>query len=116
MRGLPLPRVITVPFVGRLERHAYLFWRVRLPLWVVLGAAGWLLFGWAGLVPGFAAALATELVFSYRRPGRRPGAVAYRHGPGGPGGGASGVREPRRPRPSSGSGAAALNPSHPTTG
>jgi hypothetical protein len=41
LRGLPFPRVIALPGGLLVERRAYLFWRVRLPLWVVLVAAGW---------------------------------------------------------------------------
>ena len=103
LRGLQFPRVTGWPGGRRLERHAYLFWRVRLPLWAVLAAAGWLALGWTGVVPGAAAAILAELVFSYRQPrGGRPVSA-----PGGPGGSA-GVREPRRPRPAGGAGAAQL--------
>jgi len=80
---------------------------VRLPLRVVLAAVGWLVLGWAGVVPGLAAAILAELVFSYRWPRRGRPVSAPRPGPGGPGGSA-GVREPRRPRPAGGAGAAQL--------
>jgi hypothetical protein len=102
LRGLQFPAVIGLPGGRRLERHARLFWRVRLPLWAVLGAAGWLILGWASVVPGAAAAILAELAFSYRQP--RGGPVSE---PGGPAG-AAGVREPRRPHPAGGAGAAQL--------
>jgi hypothetical protein len=34
-------------------RHAYLFWRVRLPLWIVPAAAAWLALGWPGIAAGW---------------------------------------------------------------
>jgi hypothetical protein len=105
--GLAFPRVTGLPGGRRLERQVYLFWRVRLPLWVVLAAAGWLVLGWAGVVPGLAAAILAELAFSFRWPCRGRPVSAPRPGPGGPGGSA-GVREPRRPRPAGGGGAAQL--------
>lgn len=97
LRWLRLPHVVSMP--GRqVERHAYLFWRVRLPLWAVLATTGWLVLGVIGIVPGLAAAFLAELAFSYRRPrGAGPTATA------GPGLDAAGVREPRRPGPSGGS-------------
>jgi hypothetical protein len=95
--------VIGLPGGRRLERGVYLFWRVRVPLWVVLAAVGWLVLGWAGVVPGLAAAVLAELVFSYRWPRRgRPVSAGPRRG------GSAGVREPRRPRPAGGAGAAQL--------
>ena len=103
LRGLQFPRAIGLPGGRRLERHAYLFRRVRLPLWAVLTAAGWLALGWTGVVPGAAAAILAELAFSYRQPHRsRPTSA-----PGGPAGSA-GVREPRRPHPTGDAGAAQL--------
>ena len=117
LRGLlPFPGVIGLPGGRRLERQVYLSWRVRLPLWVVLAAAGWLVLGWIGVVPGLAAAILAELVFSYRWP-RRGWPVSAGPGPGGPGGSA-GVREPRRPRPTGDVGAAQLpvNPAPPGMG
>jgi hypothetical protein len=40
-RWMRFPRAITLPGGQRHERYAYLFWRVRLPLWLVPTAAGW---------------------------------------------------------------------------
>jgi hypothetical protein len=100
LRWLQLPAAVSLPGGRRVERHAYLFWRVRLPLWAGLATAGWLALGVMGVMPGLAAAVLTELVFSYRPVrGTRPVATS------GPGpGGTAGVREPRRPRPSGGDG------------
>jgi len=49
------------------ERHVYLFWRTRFPLWSVFGAAGWLITGWLGVVLGLAAAILVEVLFGFRR-------------------------------------------------
>jgi hypothetical protein len=65
--GLALPAFIELPSGRRLERYAHLFWRVRLPLWVVLGTAGWLIVGWFGMGAGLAGAILVEVVFSYRQ-------------------------------------------------
>jgi len=92
---LRLPVAVRLPGRCRVERHAYLFWRVRLPLWAVLGTIGWLAMGVLGVMPGLVVAFAAELVFSYRTV-RGAGPVATA----GPGQGLAGVREPRRPRPS----------------
>ncbi len=100
LRKLWFPRMISLPRGRRLERRVYLFWRVRLPLWVVLAVAGWLVLGIPGVAMGLAVAIMAEMAVSYRlprgiRPGRGPGDLA-------------GVREPRRPRPSGGAAAAQL--------
>lgn len=94
-------------------RRRYLFWRLRLLLLAGLAAAGWFVLGLGGValgivgvVLGLAAAIAAELVFSYRPPyrvGPLP-APGPSRGPGGP----AGVREPRRPSPAGGAGAAQL--------
>ena len=56
-RCLRFPMAITLPGGRRHERHAYLFWRVRLPLWLVPAAAGWLALGWPGIPAGLAAGI-----------------------------------------------------------
>jgi hypothetical protein len=56
---------------GRYERERYLFWRIRIPLWLVMAAAGWALFGAAGVVGGILVAYVAEAVFSYRKPVNR---------------------------------------------
>jgi hypothetical protein len=104
LRRLQLPAVVSLPGGRRVERHAYLFWRVRLLLWAVLATAGWLALGVLGVMPGLAAAFVAELIFSYRPVGGA-GPVATS----GPGPGTAGVREPRRPRPPGG-GASAQRP------
>jgi hypothetical protein len=107
LRWLRLPVAVRVPGGRRVERYAYLFWRVRLPLMVVLGAAGWLALGVVGVMPGLVVAFLVELVFSYRAVrGAGPVATAW------PGPASAGVREPRRPAPS-GDGASARWPSGP---
>jgi hypothetical protein len=64
--------VIELPW-GRYERMAYLFWRIRIPLWLVLGAGGWALFRDVGVVLGAVAAYVAEGLLSYRQPsGQRP--------------------------------------------
>lgn len=114
LRVVRFLRVIRLLGGRRLERHAYLFWRVRLPLWVVLAAAGWLVLGGPGVVLGLAVAILAELVFSYRPPrGARPVPTS---GPGRGPGGSAGVREPRRPRPTGGVGAAPLPVDPPSPG
>jgi hypothetical protein len=99
--------VISSPGGRPLQRRVRLFWRVRLPVWAVLAAAGWLTLGSWGIGPGMAGvmlglfvAIAAEAAISYRpprafRPGREPGDLA-------------GVREPRRPCPTGGAAAAQL--------
>jgi hypothetical protein len=81
-------------------------WRLRLALWVVLGAAGWLGLSWAGIAPGLAAAIAVELALTFRWSGWTGPRIRRRRwpDPGDP----AGVREPRRPRPSGGAGAEEL--------
>lgn len=49
-----LPRGIRLPTGQLLERHNYLFWRIRLPLWAVLGGSGALIGGWPGGISGMA--------------------------------------------------------------
>ena len=112
LRWLRFPDVIGLPAGRLLERYVRLYWRIRLPLWLVLPAAGWLALGWPGIVPGMAAALVAQMTLSYRlvsyrRPGRRRSVFPSATGPGGPGDPA-GVREPRRPYPTGGAGAAEL--------
>ena len=74
LRWLRFPTAITLPGGRRRERHAYLFWRVRLPLWIVPAGAAWLALGWPGIAAGLAAGILAELIFSYRAPygSRRP--------------------------------------------
>jgi hypothetical protein len=109
LRWLRLPELIALPGGRLLERYVHLYWRIRVPLWLVLPAAGWLALGWPGIVPGMAAALVAQIalsyrVISYRRPGRGRPVFPSASGRGDP----AGVREPRRPRPSGGAGAAEL--------
>jgi hypothetical protein len=108
LRWLRFPMAITLPGGRRHERHAYLFWRVRIPLWVVPAAAGWLVLGWPGIPAGLAAGILAELVFSYRAPygPSKPVATPGQSwgGPDGP----AGVREPRRPHPTDGAEVAQL--------
>lgn len=94
---LTLPVAVSLPGGRRLERYAYLYWRVRLPLWAGLTTAGWLTLGVLGVIPGLAAASAAELALSYRL---AYGAAAAATS--GPGPDTAGVREPRPPRPSGG--------------
>lgn len=90
LRGLPFySSMVGPPFGRHLERHENWYWRVRLPLWVALGAVGWLVLGWVGVVPGLTAAILFEFVVSYRL----VRGIELEPGPGGP----AGVREPRRP-------------------
>jgi hypothetical protein len=73
LRWLRLPTVITLPGVRRRQRHVYLFWRVRLPLWIVPAAAGWLVLSWPGIAAGLAAGILAEVIFGYHAPyGRSP--------------------------------------------
>jgi hypothetical protein len=100
LRVFWLPMTISLPGGRHLQRRRRMFWRVRLPLWVVLAVAGWLVLGLWGIPLGLAAAIVAEVVFSYRPPHgsrrrRDPGDLA-------------GVREPRRPRPTGGAGAVEL--------
>jgi len=108
LRSLPLPARISLPGGICWERRAYVFWPVRLPLWIVLGATGWLLASGAGVVLGLVAAVVMELLFSYRPPGGLPRPTVV-GGPPGPGPGPTGVREPR-PRPTGGAGSAGADP------
>jgi hypothetical protein len=64
-RGLYPWTVIVLPW-GRYERYAYLFWRIRIPLWLAGAGAGWVLAGPAGVAGGLVAACLVEGVFSYR--------------------------------------------------
>jgi hypothetical protein len=104
LRWLRFPMAITLPGGRRRERYAYLFWRVRLPLWIVPAAAGWLVLSWPGIAAGLCAGILAELVFSYRAPhGTRPVATPGQSwGPNE----SAGVREPRRPHPTGGAGVA----------
>jgi hypothetical protein len=102
---LRFPMAIMLPGGRRHERYAYLFWRVRLPLWIVPAAACWLVLSWPGIAAGLAAGILAEVVFSYRAPYGPSRPVATRGqswGPDEP----AGVREPRRPHPTGGAGAA----------
>lgn len=105
-RWMRFPTVITLPGARPRERHAYLFWRVRLPLWLVPAAAGWLALSWPGIALGLAAGILAELIFSYRVPygSSRPPTPWPTWGPDGP----PGVREPRRPHPAGDAEAAQL--------
>jgi hypothetical protein len=70
--GLHPWTVIELPW-GRYERHGYLFWRIRILLWLVMCASGWAALGIAGLAAGAVAAYGIEGMLSYRKPsGRRP--------------------------------------------
>ena len=60
LRSLPLPARISLPGGICWERRAYVFWPVRLLLWIVLGAAGWLLASGVGVVLGLVAAVVIE--------------------------------------------------------
>lgn len=104
-----IPMVVKLPSGRRLERTVYLFWRVRIPLWVVLGTGGWLVLGWLGVVVGLAVAMVLEAAFSYRGLSRGGPATGSRPGSPPPDGGPSGVREPRRPQPTGGIEAASLS-------
>lgn len=112
VRGFGLPMVIVLPrgSRSRWERRIYLFWRIRLALWVILGVLGGVAAGLAGVLAGVVIALMIEVVVSYRPAGR----FAHPQGRGGPGRGSdgdpSGDREPRRPRPQSGAGSAMARP------
>jgi hypothetical protein len=83
--------VLTFPGGWCLERKEHWFWRVRLALWILLAAAGWLGLGWPGIVAGIASGLVVELVASYRW--KR--GTEIEPGPNG----TAGVREPRHPSP-----------------
>ena len=48
-RGLYSPVFV---LLGRYERTLYLFWRIRIPLWLALAVSGWALFDILGLVGG----------------------------------------------------------------
>lgn len=69
--------VIALPW-GRYERYAYLFWRIRIPLWLAGAGAGWALAGPPGLLGGLAIAYLAEGLLSYHRetiPRRSPTVV-----------------------------------------
>jgi hypothetical protein len=106
LRWLRFPTVITLPGGRPRERYAYLFWRVRLPLWIVPAVIGWLLLSWPGIAAGLAAGILAEMVFSYRAPYGLSRPVAAGHGGGSDG--FAGVREPRRPHPTGSYGGARL--------
>ncbi len=59
--------VIKLPW-GRYVRVRYLFWRIRIPVWLAMAAAGWALSGAAGMAGGVVVAYAAEAAFSYRKP------------------------------------------------
>jgi hypothetical protein len=104
LRWQQFPTTLALPGGFRYERYAYLFWRIRLPLWLAPAAGGWLLLGWPGIAVGLSAGILTEMVLSYRAPhGAKPLAAPWQcSGPGE----SAGVREPRRPHPTGGAGAA----------
>jgi hypothetical protein len=106
--------IIELPRDWRLERQEYWFWRVRLTLWAVFAAAGWLALSWPRIAPGVAAGILVELAVSYRlrrgfemEPEAEPDL-----------GSSAGMREPRTPRPTGDTGAAQLpaDPDPPATG
>lgn len=111
LRAMRFPAMITLPGGRHLERRVYLFWRVRLPVWVVLALAGWFVLGLAGVALGLAVAIVAETAFSYRPPrGSWPRRWRRGRGPGD----LAGVREPRRPKPTGGAGAVQLPADRPT--
>ncbi len=65
-RGRYGPRVFRLPR-GCYRRERYLFWRVRILLWLAVAGAGWVVSGAAGLVGGVVVAVAAEGMWSYRR-------------------------------------------------
>ena len=67
-RWLALPTQVHLSGGRLLERQRFLYWRIRLPLCAVLSVLGALIASWPGMVLGFATAMLTELVFSYRHP------------------------------------------------
>jgi hypothetical protein len=76
-----LPEGMWLPW-GRYERHAHLFWRIRIPLFVGLAALGWLVWRSPGAVIGLVAAALVEAGFSYRRQGAgRPAPTPVASGP-----------------------------------
>ena len=75
---LRFPSSVSLPW-GTYERHAYLFWRVRILLWLPLLVAGWFLLRGYGLFIGAAVAALIEGIASYRkRNGRRGAPIAVR--------------------------------------
>lgn len=60
-----LPEAVRLPW-GRYERHAHLFWRIRIPLFVGLAVLGWLAWRGRGVVIGVVIAALVEARFSYR--------------------------------------------------
>lgn len=75
-RELSLPPVIQLPSGRTVERHIFLFWRIRIPLSAALAVAGGSIAGWPGVVLGLAAAFVAEVLFSYRRPRRATGTAS----------------------------------------
>lgn len=63
-----LPTRVRLPGGVLLERHNHLFWRIRLPLWAILGVSGALIAGWPGVMVALPSAVLVELLVSYRRP------------------------------------------------
>lgn len=75
-RGLSLPPVIQLPNDRAVERHIFLFWRIRIPLSAALAVAGGSIAGWPGVVLGLATAFIAEVLFSYRRQRRATGTAS----------------------------------------
>src|SRR6185312_15447579 len=70
--------LVSMPW-GAYERVAYLFWRIRILLWLPLLAAGCFLLRGYGLLVGAAVAVLIEATASYReRDGRLAAPVAVR--------------------------------------
>ena len=95
LRWQRFPTTITLPVGRRYGRYAYLFWRIRLPLWIAPAAAGWWVLRWPGIAVGLAAGILAEMVLSYRGP-QNPAPSPPHPGE------SAGVREPLRPRPTGG--------------
>jgi hypothetical protein len=72
-RGMTLPTRIHLPGGRVVERHNYLFWRIRLPMLAALGMSGVLVGGWPGLMLGLGTGVLIEALLSYRRPFRPTG-------------------------------------------
>src|SRR5215472_18380476 len=68
LRWQRFPTTITLPVGRRYGRYAYLFWRIRLPLWIAPAEAGWWVLRWPGIAVGLAAGILAEMVLSYRGP------------------------------------------------
>jgi hypothetical protein len=76
---LAFPRAISLPW-ATYECNAYLFWRIRILLWLPLLAAGWFVLRGYGLLVGAAVAVLVEARTSYRkRDGPRAAPVAVRN-------------------------------------